>query len=255
MREGRAVSEVVGFVLVFALITSTVGVVYVVGFDGLEDARNAERLNNVERAFDVLADNVEDIHQEGAPSRATELKLADGQLALGPETHVNVSTDTRVLTNQSIRPLVFSSDDTHIAYENGAVLRSQLGGAWMSQAPPFDLREVNGTKRLLFTVVDTNRQGTTGVGGDSTVLVRTVRDDGPNAVQVDTGVTSVVTISLETTTARAAVWRRYFLESEAISEDDVTTDTVSAGRTKVVVTIDDLDRWVVRTVHMDVRFA
>ena len=60
MRD-RAVSDVVSYILVFALIISTVGIVSVSGISGLQDSRDGERVENAQRGFDLLADDVEDI--------------------------------------------------------------------------------------------------------------------------------------------------------------------------------------------------
>jgi len=67
--DERGVSDVVGYVLIFSLIVATVGVVTTVGFSTLEDRQDAERVNNVERAFDVFANNMENVYRDGAPSR------------------------------------------------------------------------------------------------------------------------------------------------------------------------------------------
>lgn len=44
----RGVSDVVGFVLVFALIITSVGVIYTDGLTSLQDARDAQRLSNAD---------------------------------------------------------------------------------------------------------------------------------------------------------------------------------------------------------------
>jgi hypothetical protein len=231
---------------------TTVGIVYVSGFSGLQDARDAERLDNMERAFDVLGDNVEDIDRDGAPSRATELKLADGSLTLAPETNVTVWVDGSKEADESIRPLVYASGDTRIAFENGAVLRSQREHAWMTREPTVSYDDRDGGA-MVFTVVDTNRRGSSGVAGDATVLVRTIRHQGANAVDVESGTGATnVTVTIETTDARATAWAR-FLEDEF--DDSPSTVSVDPGRSRVTLTVSDADRWVVRTVHMDVAFA
>ena len=89
--DERGVSDVVGFVLVFALVTATVGVVYTTGIQGLTGSRDVERVNNAERAFDVFANNVDDVIRRGAPSRATEVKLADADLHYGAPVTVNLT--------------------------------------------------------------------------------------------------------------------------------------------------------------------
>ena len=117
-QDRRGVSETIGFVLVFSLIVLTVGVVLTVGYGGLQDARDAERVNNAERAFDVLADNVEDITHRGAPSRGTEVRLAEASLGAGSPTYLNVTgvndSGGRVFStgNYSTDTVVYEAENT-----------------------------------------------------------------------------------------------------------------------------------------------
>lgn len=76
--DNRAVSEVVGFVLTFSLVTMAIAIVFTAGFGGLQDTQQAEQVNNVERAFDVLDTNVQEVQRQEAPSRATEMRLSGG---------------------------------------------------------------------------------------------------------------------------------------------------------------------------------
>ncbi len=91
-RTDRAVSETISFVLVFSLIVASVGAVYAIGVSELEATRDAERIENAQRAFDVLADNVDDV-LEGAPSRGTEVKLAEATLRSADDASMNVTVD------------------------------------------------------------------------------------------------------------------------------------------------------------------
>jgi hypothetical protein len=134
--NNRGVSEALGFVLVFALIIGTISVVYATGIAGLHDAQQAEKLNNVERAFDVLADNVNDIHRSGAPSRATEVKLAGGSIGTGdPVTFkIRAENSSDPLDNRtyvrSIEPIVYREPNgPAILHVQGAVIRPQSGAA------------------------------------------------------------------------------------------------------------------------------
>jgi hypothetical protein len=81
--ERRAVSETLGFVFAFALIVTTTGIVFTVGQGGLQNAQDQERLNNAERAMDVLAQNMNDLNRRSAPSRATEIRLSEASIAYG----------------------------------------------------------------------------------------------------------------------------------------------------------------------------
>ena len=223
MRD-RAVSDVLGFVLVFSLVVSTLGVVYVAGFGGLEDARDAERINNAERAFDVLGDNVADIYHDGVPSRKTEIKLADAQLALEAPTMITVTVEditdgsgNRIVYEASTRPLVFSSGgSSEIVYENGAVIRTDRGGSILRQRPPMLIREDRTV--VGYVVLSPAGGASTSVGGDATVLVRTVRSG--QSVLVRDQSDPKVTLTIETASERAAVWERYVNERADWSGSD-----------------------------------
>ena len=211
----RAVSEVVGFVLVFGLIVTTIGLVYASGIPALTDARDVERVNNAERAFDVLADNTEAVTQRGAPSRATEIKLADAQLRMDERERMEVTVDpagAAMTYSIGYRPIIYDSGTgTSIVYANGGVIRDQPRGNLMVREP--DLR-IDGNRSVIH-FVETRRDGRVNVGGSRTVLVRTehVRSspfgshtDGPH------------TVELRIMTSRTQAWTAYLESFDAIGE-------------------------------------
>lgn len=210
----RAVSETVGFVLVFALITSTVGVVYVSGIGGLVDARDAEQMNNAERAFDVLADNMADVHRRNAPSRATEIKLAGAHMGYDETTRMSVEVDDALPNRVTLTPVVYTAESgSELVYEAGAVVRtSPNGGAVMKHEPDMVFRDDGDERVAILPLLRTNSRDSGSVGGSTTVLVR-----GTHAIsEVLTTRTSgshTVTFTVDTTPSRAPVWKRY-LEAE-----------------------------------------
>lgn len=211
--DRRGASETLGFILVFSLVVTTVGVVYVVGFSGLQDVRDAERANNAERAFDVLANNIEDMVRRGAPSRGTEIRLAEASIGGGTPTYINVSgTDPsgRNFTsgNYTIEPIVYEADDTEIRYAAGAVTRIQTDGSTMLNEPPFVLSE----DRVVVPLVQT-RTGTADVGGQKTILVRAERRIRQVVVSEEQ---SYATVTLNVSTPAPDAWERY-LEGEGLS--------------------------------------
>lgn len=169
----RGVSELVGFVLVFALVVSVVAVISLAGLGTLEDVRAVERTKNAERAMEVLSDNMADIHRRGAPSRATEISLEGASVSLGREVQVIVRNegartflDDRVF---QVRPVVYDDGDTKLVYVMGVVFRDDPRGGTV--IVPYD--PVVSEDRALFPVVTT-----VSATGDSqriqsqTVLVR-----------------------------------------------------------------------------------
>jgi hypothetical protein len=239
----RGVSEVLGFVLVFSIVISTVGAVYLVGFNGLEQTRDDERINNAVRAFDVLADNVEDIHQDDAPNRATEFKLYDATLKVGDPVRQSVkitnvgSGQTYAITSYPIT-YVPRNSPTRIRYSNGAVFREDRNGAAIQNRPGFTLREdpSTGNRTAIVQFVETRASGSQAVSGRTTVLVRTelarsevmtYRSTPGNATDVDGDGDSEynVTYWTNTTETRAPLWESYYedrLEDEFGVSDPCT---------------------------------
>ncbi|MFB6195633.1 MAG: hypothetical protein ABEI80_05640 [Haloplanus sp.] len=212
-RADRAVSEVLSFILVFSLITASVGVVSVVGLGSLQDARDAERIDNAERAFEVLAANQRDIVYGGAPSRSTEIKLAETSLTLAAPTDVNLTGDGgATLGIAESRPITFGMAGdgpgltSGVVYEMGAVLRVDRGGAVIQRPPPFQF----GADRTVIHYVAL--QSSTGSvqrrAGSTTVLVRSSRGSTSLlAHKPDDGETYTLTIT--TDPQRSGAWKRY----------------------------------------------
>lgn len=233
----RAQSEVIGFVLVFSLIVASTGIVYVTGFGALQDARTAEQLNNVERAFEILDDNTRDLSQRSAPTRATEIDLAGGSLRLGEPVTLNITTtnmsnvsDTTTI-NATTRPIVYEKADQQVVYAYGATLRQNGNDSAMVADPEW----VVDTERSFITLVTTRAAGgRTDVGGQTTVLVRTRADSrGISVSTLDSNASTNVTVTVES--SRAGAWGQYFERrgfndiDDNGSDGDVTYNTTTDG--------------------------
>ncbi|WP_324662754.1 DUF7289 family protein [Haloarcula sediminis] len=208
----RAVSEVVSYVLVFALVVSAVGIISVSGLSTLQDTRNDEQMENAERAFDVLANNLADVHRRDAPSRATEISLGEARMATADNVtmRVNVTESSGTWHSESwqIRPLVYTGDDDRkLVYEAGAVFRTASGGGVRVTDPPFVVSE----DRVLVSVVGLNRPDRQALGG-STVLVRGRNRGTTLAYDNTAGDVERLNVSLRGT-PRTDLWRAYFEEA------------------------------------------
>ena len=194
----RGVSDVLGYVLVFSLIVSTLGVVYTTGLGGLDDVRQSEKISNAERAFDVLDANTDDLVRGKAQSRATEIKLEGATLAFEDPVVVNVSTGDGQYYRGEMRPIYFAgeTDETRVVYENGAVFRQDSRAAVIRNQPDFTFGETSVVPLVITRTRDTGRSGS------GRILVRTeVADRSVEKFPVDEG---NATISI--TSPRADAW-------------------------------------------------
>jgi hypothetical protein len=177
----RAVSEVIGYILVFSFVLIAVSLVTVGGMTALQSVQDAQQTENAVTAMDILSDNIKDVYARGAPSRATEINLNNGNLAMdsGIDLSMTLRDTGGVATPKSkswtIRPIVYTGPtDTQIIYEAGATYRVEQEGSVSIEDPPFI---VEGTasgdpERIHIPVVATQISESASVGG-STALVRT----------------------------------------------------------------------------------
>jgi hypothetical protein len=244
MRGDRAVSDVIGYVLVFSLVSLTVAVVSVAGVSALEDARNNEQINNAERAFDVLADNMADIHNEGVPSRATEMSLAEAALSTQTTATINVSgwsgTGTNFTVVRESDVVVWEAQGgppTRIVYAFGTVLRSQRDGGTVQRAGPFEFD----TGRTILPIVHTRTRDTQRFSGG---IARVRGAEGVTDIGYRGDATALSNLWVNVTTEHATTWSGY------LDDRDGTTCTVRsapgdhervtcelAGRTELFVTV------------------
>lgn len=227
----RAVSETMGFVFAFALVTATVASVYTFGMAGLQDAQRDEQVNNAQRAFDVLADNLADVHRGDAPSRATEISLAGATLSVGEPVSVTVEAvnTSDPMDNATVsmnpRPIVYSGiQDTTIAYVAGAVVRTDRDASAMSVEPGFVVTERNAVVPFVHTYLS---GGTTSLGGHSTVLVVARQQNSKLAQQLTTGTEPGdpdVRVNVTVESPRVTAWARYFESEGYVAVDGDPSD-------------------------------
>lgn len=239
MTDNRAATEVLGFILAFAIITAAIGIVYTSGFGGLQDVRDDEQLKNVERAFDVLSANIEEVRRFGTPSRSTEIRLRNGRLVLSNLTRIRVEVPAANFDmNVSMRPVSYISndEDTIITYEGGAVFRASEGQAVMLSEPGWMLEE---NRLIVPGVVTYQREGPSSLSTAGTALLvaqsfdRVVSRHKSNAP-------FEVNITVNTTAARAGAWERYFGALTGGSPTTVYDTDPSDGEIKVGFTVESL---------------
>jgi hypothetical protein len=231
--DDRGVSEVVGFVLVFSVITMTIGIVSVVGLGGLQDAQQAEQVNNVERAFDVFATNADEIHRNDAPSRSTEMRLAGGTLTYGDPVTVTIDAGEQDPREFDTRPLVYRNAETEIVYELGGIIRTDGEHSVLLSGPPSVVSD-RSTVPILVTTTPGDQDS---IDGHRTVLVSSTHQR-TDFVQQPTDQPVAITIE----SPRADAWERHFerpesqhLEVTSTDENSVTFE-IDADGTSVSVT-------------------
>lgn len=256
----RAVTEIVGFVLVSSLVLTSVGIVYASGFDDLRTVRQDEQLSNAERAYDILASNLEDVRRGAAPGRTTELRLPDAELALVDRSSVNVTITSGApgtpTYKRDIEPVVYRPNwsGTRLVYTNGAVMRVDGDDGVVKREPPLLLETSNGSRVTSIPIIQTRATSAERIVGGTVRLeatrASTVLLNGDN---VSAETTYGVNLSIRSTPARAVVWERTI--ERRLASAYGTTDACSRPTPTLVACRFETDRLYVTATYVDVELT
>jgi hypothetical protein len=241
----RGVSEVLGYVLVFSLVLTAIVLVSVPGVSGLENVRRAEQADNADTAFDVLHDNMAELHSEGAPSRATEMELADSQLFVGESVTVRIHLYDGTWDNDTtyrVRPLIQRLDgERRLVYEAGAVFRTTRQSGVLFREPPVLSRDGS----VHITVPATRATAGNSLGGGTALVRGEVTDRDVPVSDTDDTYTTVV---YNVTSPRADLWHDH-LETEGFDCSDPADGTTECQRdsfSRLYVSVQEIELSLVR---------
>jgi|AntDeeMetagen134_2_1112570.scaffolds.fasta_scaffold00208_12 FlaG/FlaF family flagellin (archaellin) len=205
----RAVSDLLAFVLVFGVIITSVGVVYVFGIGALGDAQAAQQDQNAVHAFESMGASFNDLQTNRGQERLSELNPRGARMSIdenSPNLTVYNGSDTtnEIGGSTASGAMHYDNDNTRISYELGAVFRSDSGNSVMIREPEFVCQE--GDSNAIVSYVDITRDGPTAIGSESTMQIGAIQDGNELHFQ-ETG--HDVTVEISDSDHQDA-WERYF---------------------------------------------
>ena len=223
MFDDRAVSEVLGYIIIFGIVITSVLLLSASGTTTLEEIRENEQASNAQRALDVLAENIASIYERNSPSRATEIDLGEFQLFYDDTTEIEVevrdgSGNVEQFEHEA-RPIVLrSSDTTELVYEAGATFQTEREGGVMLRQPPFLISEA----RVNIPIVSTTAKTVEAVSGTSALM----RGQSTNreVLYDPTTLNDPDELHLNITSPRAEIWERN-LDKETPLNCDIPSGT------------------------------
>ncbi|WP_256392419.1 DUF7289 family protein [Natronoarchaeum rubrum] len=218
--DDRAVSDVLAFILVFSIIITSVGLVYVFGMGALGDAQVSEQNRNAERAFETLTVNFNDLQDGSGEVRVSQINPRGGGISVDDETQltVEIGTDTPV-SAQPVGSLNYRHEGTEISYELGAAFRADDGNSVMVRPPEFVCTTSgSGPDRAVLSYANLQSTQPSSVTRSSTLRIRAT---GTGSDVIRSSGTTEVTIEDST---HADAWERYF-DSEGWDTSRPTSDS------------------------------
>lgn len=128
-----AVSEVIGFLSIFALSISAVTIIVAMGLPGVMDSQSLAKLQNVEQAFTVLDSKTSLSALGESPSQVIELDTAGGTISVLNDS--TIGSLTIVMSQEGVNYIIYSSTIGTLQYElNGEKVAYEGGGVWRKYA-------------------------------------------------------------------------------------------------------------------------
>lgn len=213
-RASRGVSDIVGYILMVAVILVGIGLTATVGVDAIDQARLNQQTEGVERGMELLDGQVDDLQQSHAAVRSSELAVGRGQLSVNASgarsaITVNVSGTGDSPTRYPMGALAYRIEDATVAFEGGAVFHRSRRGNPIASAEPTLRCTDNGALVSIVTLQGQAMNRSYG-GGAATVVLRNhennvlfpVNRTGPESQGTATGVNVTILSSY------ASAWNR-----------------------------------------------
>lgn len=153
-RRDRALSDVLAFGLIFAVMVASVGLIGAVGFDTVTDVSEGEQLRSAELSMAEVGAQLAGIADHEAPVRSSELRVGGATVEVTDALTMTVSvsgSDNVTTWNETIElgAITYRLGDTTISVVGGAVVRLDDGNAVMLEEPPFLVTEETARLNLI----------------------------------------------------------------------------------------------------------
>jgi hypothetical protein len=183
-RSDRAVSDTVAFVLVFALVVTSTGIVTTVGFGSLRDVQQSQQADLSAGTLRAIGGEIDEIAAGTRPAYRDSLELGGGRVSVVNETAVTatVSNATGPVFDETYRPraLTYSFEGRNMSYESGVLARGSEGKGSVLVSSPSTMRCSPADDVAVVSIVQlVSGEGGAASGGPVTVTARRIGSPPP----------------------------------------------------------------------------
>ncbi|MDW7731124.1 MAG: hypothetical protein SCH66_01700 [Methanolobus sp.] len=220
-KNDAAVSETLGYILLFAIVTLSMGAIYVVGYPILQSNIDANIFESTEQNFIVIQSEMDRVAFDQKPVSITKMKLQSSELSVSNGSTMTITYDGNpplLITTGNIQ---FEKDDKKIVYEMGSVLKSYSRDSMlMISNPPIYTTDIDNTTVTTIGLVSVNGEDSASGKG---IAVLTLKH---NSSTMDM-TSSPTTVSILINSTYVPVWEEY-LEGIGFTVTATTSSSVSA---------------------------
>lgn len=247
--DDRGVTDLVAFVLSFSIIMISIGLLYTGGFSALNDLQDEEQTENAEQVFLAVADSFSELQEGQAPKRAGALDLDVGAtISVLNGSTIDVTVGGAGYSEEfRTGSMEYTLEQTTVAFENGAVFRTDGGSSVMIGEPP-ELYCSNETGVAVVSIVTLTAPDDPSLAAGTVTITGIQRSTTlafPDS-RTGTAVSGVENVSVNVSSPYEGAWNGHF--------DDAGNDWVNPDG-DATYTCEDIDRAFVRHTIIEVRIV
>lgn len=218
--DKRGQSEIIGAVLLIAIVFLTISAAAFGGLVGFQSAKTGIDIKMVEQDMNRLSGAVYDVSFGNANVRTIGMNLQtadnEGSTLVKPQAgRIEMSVGGSTVHQGYFGTVEYENEQTYVAYQGGGVWRKGVNGASMVDAPEFSNNDYS-TPTLTIPIISVN--GTATLDSGATVMAGT--ESGKySQLKIATDETATITIQSRYYEA----WARYFTDNLNIPESDIMT--------------------------------
>jgi flagellin-like protein len=125
----KGVSEVIGYLLTFAIVVTIVSVIYASGMPVVEQTKESSAITSMETVFLTLQGNMKKVAIGQSPVRTMKLGLVKGTMSAQENAgNITIDKDGSPPVTISFGNIEYTLGTQKLVYENGAVIEHSLAG-------------------------------------------------------------------------------------------------------------------------------
>ena len=230
-RRDAAVSETLGYILLFAIVTLSMGVIYAIGYPALQSSIDTNIFESAEQNFIVLQSNMDRVAFDQTPVKVHKMKLQSSMITVSNDSSMTITYDGNPPLPTPTGEIEFEKDGKTVAYEMGSVFKTYTSGsALMISKPPIYTSSIDNKNITTIGLVSVN--GNTGISGKG-IATLTLRHN--DSIMEMTSSPTDLTVQINST--HASKWGEY-LESIGFEVANTTSSTsVTAYKNDTMVIV------------------
>jgi hypothetical protein len=224
-RNDAAVSETVGFILMFSIVILSMSMIYILGYPILQEHIESSVFENAQQSFIVLQSDMKRVAFEQLPMKTMKIKLHSSTLSIDNRSSILVSYNDGIVHsyNYSTGGIEFTKNNNVLTYQNGGLwVKQHPSGTMMLSKPPIYTSMINNESMTTIGVISTNGRYSTGGNG---VVSINMEHNSSNLIKPSNKVDVTVTIN----SVFAREWSKY-LEENGFDVISSNPSSVSARR-------------------------